>query len=117
MNTEAQKRADWRTAFKNTPHDDPSLLREFDTGQAVVVDGDGTPLQQLVKFRRTPRGHVEFAVSDIALVFPSKKAAIHFCRNRHWSQHLVERGRNLASDFWFVQYAPFSDYALACWDV
>jgi hypothetical protein len=112
----AQKRSEWKASFKNTPYNDPSLLREFDTGQAVVVDSDRTPLQQLVKFRKTSRGHIEFAVSDIALVFSSKKEAINLCRNRHWPQYLVTRGSNLASDFWFVQYAPFSDYALACWE-
>ncbi len=92
-----------------------ALFREFDTGQAVVLDSDGHVLRQLVKFQRK-NGRTRFDL-PVACIYQYKKEAVAACRSMGFPLDHVVSGENLASSFWFVQYDFRSDYAIACWDV
>jgi len=93
-----------------------SLFREFDGGQAVVVDGNGKMLRQLVKFKTTKSGKTLFAKPRLALTFDYKKQAVNACKSMHWPVDHITHGRDIVSGFWFVRYDFRSEYALACWD-
>ena len=92
------------------------MLKTFDDGRAVVLDGNGNVLRQLVAFERTRSGKTKFAVYFAPLVYPTKKAATQAARQMGWPLDRVERGRALLGDFWFIRNDFRDQYALACWD-
>lgn len=93
------------------------MLREFDNGMAVTLDGAGNVLRQLVSFKIGLKGRTYFSNPKVALMYAYKKEAVAACKAMGWPLDRVCRGENLASSFWFIRNDYRDKYALACWDV
>jgi len=93
------------------------MLKEFDNGQAVVVDGAGNVLWQLVAIKKTRSGKTDFAVRGLADTYPTKKQAAHAARLMGVNLANVTEGHNIVSIFWYIKYDPRYEYAHACWEV
>lgn len=91
------------------------MIREFDTGQAVVLNGDGKVLWQLEEPRLTPSGKWKYAH---ILVYHAKGDAERMARKMGFPTHHVTRvhGR-LGFDGWTIKYDARFPYYLACWEV
>ena len=92
------------------------LFREFpEQGLAVVLDGSGNVLRQLVAFERLPSGRTKFRDYSAPLCYPTKIRAKAAARQMGFPVANVTKGQSLIGDFYFIKYDPRYDYALACW--
>lgn len=91
------------------------MLREFETGQAVVEDADGTVLRQLEKPEKTKLGTMKF---NHIITYQLKSDATKYAKIMGFPGNHVEK---MVTRFGFEVYAVRWDwrypYYIACWEV
>jgi hypothetical protein len=90
------------------------MLKEFESGQAVVIDGDGKVLWQLERPEKTVTGKWKFRH---ILSFPTKREAENKAKGLGFPAASVCKypGR-LGFIGYAIQWDPRWPYYLACWE-